>query len=68
MPRVMLTLCGPAALALAALALAACSDREDSTPNPSGALSACLDRPNALPRPPGDQLPCELIPPGLSLK
>jgi hypothetical protein len=27
----------------------------------------CLDRPGALPRPPSGRLPCELIPPGLSL-
>lgn len=28
---------------------------------------ACLDRPGELPRPPAGHLPCELIPPALSL-
>ena len=31
------------------------------------ALIPCLDEPNALPRPPSEKLPCEYIPPGLSL-
>ena len=31
------------------------------------ALTHCIDRPNELPRPPTGQLPCELIPPGLTL-
>ena len=31
------------------------------------ALGACLDEPNGLPRPPSGKLPCEYIPPGLSL-
>ncbi|HVZ34432.1 MAG TPA: hypothetical protein VG963_18515 [Polyangiaceae bacterium] len=30
-------------------------------------LTACLDRPEQLPMPPSGQLPCELLPPGLSL-
>lgn len=29
--------------------------------------SSCLERPGALPRPPGNRLPCELIPPGMTL-
>lgn len=29
--------------------------------------SACLDRPTDLQRPPTGQLPCELIPPGLTI-
>jgi hypothetical protein len=29
--------------------------------------TGCLDRPNDVPRPPTGGLPCELIPPGLSL-
>jgi hypothetical protein len=29
--------------------------------------TSCLDRPGSLARPPGDRLPCELIPPGLTL-
>ena len=33
----------------------------------SGPLRSCLDRPDELPRPPTGQLPCELIPPGLTL-
>ena len=33
----------------------------------SGVLRSCLDRPDELPRPPTGQLPCELIPPGLTL-
>ena len=32
-----------------------------------GGLKPCLDRPTDLPRPPSGQLPCELIPPGLTL-
>jgi hypothetical protein len=30
-------------------------------------LGACLDRPTDLSRPPTGQLPCELIPPGLTV-
>ncbi|HMJ14214.1 MAG TPA: hypothetical protein VK524_22515 [Polyangiaceae bacterium] len=30
-------------------------------------LKPCLDRPTELERPPSGQLPCDLIPPGLSL-
>jgi hypothetical protein len=32
-----------------------------------GRLSSCVERPNAIPRPPTGRLPCELIPPGLTL-
>ncbi|MDC3961548.1 hypothetical protein [Polyangium jinanense] len=31
------------------------------------ALVPCLDEPDALPRPPSGKLPCEYVPPGLSL-
>lgn len=30
-------------------------------------VSSCLDRPDELPRPPTEGLPCDLIPPGLTL-
>ncbi len=51
------------------LGLVACSsDSAGSGANPGGALSACLERPGQLPRPPAGKLPCELIPPGLSLR
>jgi hypothetical protein len=30
-------------------------------------LASCLDTPDELPRPPTTELPCDLIPPGLSL-
>ena len=53
--------------ALLALGIAACSS-DNSGSNPSSALGACLERPNELPRPPSGKLPCELIPPGLSLE
>jgi hypothetical protein len=34
----------------------------------SGPRTSCIERPNELPRPPtGNRLPCELIPPGLTL-
>jgi hypothetical protein len=32
-----------------------------------GGLKPCLDRPTELERPPSGQLPCDLLPPGLSL-
>lgn len=58
-----------ALLGIASLCLAACSsDSDGSGTKPSGTLSACLDQPEQLPRPPAGSLPCELIPPGLSLK
>jgi hypothetical protein len=35
---------------------------------PDGArLSSCVERPTDIPRPPTGRLPCELIPPGLTL-
>lgn len=39
----------------------------DGTPDGAAGLAACLEVPTVLPRPPQDRLPCELIPPGLSL-
>jgi len=33
----------------------------------AGAFAACLERPSELPRPPTGGLPCELIPPSLTL-
>jgi hypothetical protein len=33
---------------------------------PDARRTSCLDRPDSLPRP-SDRLPCELIPPGLTL-
>ena len=62
MSRVACGLCG-----LAALVLAACSS-DSSGSNPSSALTACLEQPGELPRPPTGKLPCELVPPGLSLE
>lgn len=66
--------------ALAAALAAACGDNDsapidapedaeldagvDAAPT---ALGACLDRPTDLIRPPTGQLPCELIPPGLTI-
>jgi len=55
-----------ALLAVLSLLLAACSS-DDAGPE-ADALAACLARPGQLPRPPASTLPCELIPPGLSLK
>jgi hypothetical protein len=59
--------------------LAACGDNHDYKPPhdaggdaivdpdaPPGPLTGCLDKPG-LPTAPNGQLPCELIPPGLSL-
>ncbi|MDF2696777.1 MAG: hypothetical protein K0S65_5160, partial [Labilithrix sp.] len=34
---------------------------------PDAGKRSCLDRPNTLPRSPSSGLPCELIPPGLTL-
>lgn len=61
-----------------ALLLAACGDNSakefhdagvDATePDaPSGPLTGCLDTPGGIPLAPNGQLPCDLIPPGLSL-
>jgi hypothetical protein len=62
MRRALCVVCG-----LLSLWLSACSS-DSSGNNPSGAESACLARPGELPRPPQGKLPCELIPPGLSLE
>lgn len=45
------------------------SDVPDSSPGDAadGGLSHCLERPTDLPSPPTGALPCELIPPGLTL-
>ncbi|HYQ26410.1 MAG TPA: hypothetical protein VER04_04300 [Polyangiaceae bacterium] len=56
-------------LGIVSLGLAACSDAGDgSGAKAGGALRACLELPEQLPRPPAGRLPCELIPPGLSLE
>ncbi len=55
-----------ALISVVSFTLVACSS-DDAAPKP-GALSACLARPGELPRPPSGALPCELLPPGLSLK
>jgi hypothetical protein len=55
------------------LLLCGCPDSSQSgdTPTPDGggaaALTSCVERPSELPRPPTDRLPCELIPPDLTL-
>jgi hypothetical protein len=54
-----------ALLSLVCLGLVACSSDGDN--NSGSALTACIERPDTLPRPPTGVLPCELIPPGLSL-
>jgi len=55
-------------LTLALLSALACSNTDSNTAA-SGASgpSSCLDQPGELARPPEGQLPCELIPPDLSL-
>jgi len=56
-----------AILCAVSFGLAACgSDGDSSDAKPASA--GCLERPDQLPRPPGSTLPCDLIPPGLSLK
>ncbi len=60
--------------------LSACGDNQKpSTPEDAGVdvdaapdggtgrLTGCLDRSNTLPTAPNGQLPCELVPPGLTL-
>lgn len=43
-------------------------DSPDAPPDaPPAATGACLDRPTELDRPPTGTLPCELLPPGLTL-
>jgi len=54
-----------ALLGLVCLGLVACSS--DSDNNSGKTLGGCVERPDTLPRPPTGALPCELIPPGLSL-
>jgi len=54
-----------ALLGLVCVGLVACSS--DGTDNAGKTLSGCIERPDTLPRPPTSTLPCELIPPGLSL-
>ena len=58
-----------AVLALALLLGIACSNSHAGEGQPAGAtgLSHCLERPAELPRAPSSQLPCDLVPPGLSL-
>lgn len=40
---------------------------DGATPPDGGRLTSCVDRPTDIPRPPTGRLPCELIPPGVSL-
>ncbi|HYQ01555.1 MAG TPA: hypothetical protein VER96_22935 [Polyangiaceae bacterium] len=54
-----------ALLGLVCVGLVACSS--DGTDNAGKTLSGCIERPDTLPRPPSGALPCDLIPPGLSL-
>lgn len=42
------------------------SPPDGATPD-GGAVTSCVDRPTDLPRPPTGRLPCELVPPGLTL-
>ncbi|HKO50369.1 MAG TPA: hypothetical protein VJV79_21750 [Polyangiaceae bacterium] len=58
-----------ATIALLALALSlGCSSTPSSSQPPAETgLSACLEQPGELPRVPDGHLPCDLIPPGLSL-
>lgn len=53
-----------ALLALVCFGLLACSSEDRGS---AGTPGACLERPVDLPRPPANTLPCDLIPPGLSL-
>ena len=58
-----------AALAISALMAFACSNEssDGSGPGVGSGAANCLERPGELSRPPAGRLPCELIPPGLSL-
>lgn len=38
-----------------------------TTEGSTGAVTGCLDQPDILPIPPEGSLPCDLIPPGLTL-
>lgn len=64
---------------LVLLLLGACGDNLDnklhdsgvgsdaSIDTPTTALTGCLDTPNGLDRPPTGALPCDLVPPGVTL-
>lgn len=53
---------------LLVLLLAACaSDDSPAGPPTTEPVKACLDTPGSLDYPPDGRLPCELIPPGLTL-
>lgn len=63
-----------AAMLLAFAAAASCGNSKpvglSDAGNPEAGTTArasCLDRPDELPRPPAAGLPCELLPPGLTL-
>lgn len=57
-----------AALLFVVLLLGACASDDPPESTASGEpLKACLDTPGALDYPPNGRLPCELIPPGLTL-
>lgn len=57
-----------AAPLLVVLFLGACASDDAPESTASGEpLKACLDTPGALDYPPDGRLPCELIPPGLTL-
>lgn len=55
-------------IAVTTFGLVACSSDNGGSGAKPDAGSACLGRPETLPRPPAGKLPCELIPPGLSLE
>ena len=57
-----------ALLALTLLLAFACSSSDKQSGVPATELSGCLERPEQLPRAPDGHLPCDLIPPGLSLR
>ena len=51
------------------LLASACATPAGETPSSSDSkLTTCLDTPGKLELPPNGRLPCELIPPGLTLK
>lgn len=58
-----------ALLVLVLLVAFACSGAhsDGGSPGAEPAPSQCLERPGQLPRAPDGRLPCELIPPGLTL-
>jgi hypothetical protein len=64
MTRSLSLLCGVAVLVVSACS----SERVNSSPGPGAPLHACVERPGELPRAPTGKLPCELLPPGLSLE